>query len=454
MVKKNDCRRDDSCFGRERSLEIVEEVLKLSRADQTEVRLTGFQSSLTRYANSVIHQNVDEINARLSVKAYVGKKMGSVSTNRLDKESIAKTVERALELAELSPENPEFVSLPGPRPIPEAQCYFESTAAATPYDRADNVMEVIAEANKAGFQAAGAHSTGVNEIAVGNSLGVRAYGKSTSAELTCVIMSDEGSGYAQASSRDIANIDAAQVAEEAVRRCLMNKNQIAIEPGEYAVFLEPYAVAEMVSFLSSMGFSAVSYQEGRSFLCGKLGTEIVSPLINICDDGLDPRGAPFPFDGEGQPKSRVALVEQGVAKNLLYDSFAAFKEGKKESTGHYPRGMASNLFLYALPEDSVSQEELMSGVKRGILVTRFHYVRSVHTQKTIITGMTRDGTFLIEDGQVVSALKNLRFTESILNALRSTEGVGREQKLIGTSYSVVAPALRLGKFNFTGQAEH
>ncbi len=443
--------------GRERALEIVDKALKASHADQTEVRLAGYQAHLTRYANSVIHQNVSETNARLSVKVFLGKKMGRAGTNRLDEQSIFNTVKQAMELARVSSENPEFVALPGPRAIQEIQCYFDSAAKATPELRADNVMRVIARAGSSGFEAAGAHSTSINEVAVGNSLGVRAYGASTAADLTCVVLSDEGSGFARASGRDLEDIDPDKVADEAASRCAINRNQIALEPGEYAVVLEPYAVADLVSFLSGMGFSALAYQEGRSFLCGKMGTQIMSPLITIWDDGLDSRGAPFPFDAEGQPKSKVVLVENGVARNLLYDSFSAFKEGKKQSTGHagyYPGGSASNLFVTGVPSKTVSREDLISGLNRGILVTRFHYVRSVHSQKTIITGMTRDGSFLVEDGKIMGAIKNMRFTESILRALGSAEAVGREMKLLGASRSVVAPAMRLGTFNFTGQAGH
>lgn len=438
--------------GKERALDIVDKAIKASPGDQTEVRLTSYQNQLTRYANSVIHQNVAESNARLSVKVYLGKKMGRAGTNKLDDASILRTVNLAAAIARVSPENPEFISLPGPRPLEDALCYFEETAQATPEVRAENVLKVIERAARSGFEAAGAHPTYVSETAIGNSLGVRAYGASTSADLTCVVLSEDGSGFARASSRNLSDIDAEQIGEEATCRCEMNRRQVDLEPGEYAVILEPYAVAELISFLSG-SFSALSYQEGRSPLCGKMGTQIMSPLITIYDDGLDPLGAPFPFDGEGQPKSGIVLVQDGVARNVVYDSFSAFREGKKESTGHggYSGGYPSNLFVCAAPGADVSREELLGGLKRGILVTRFHYVRTVHSQKTIITGMTRDGTFLVEDGKITGAIRNLRFTESILRALGSVEAVGRERKLLG---STVAPAMRLGKFNFTGQAGH
>jgi len=437
--------------GKERALEILGEALRASGGDQAEARLVSHATRLTRYANSVIHQNVAESNARLTVKVYLGKKMGRASTNVLDKESIKKTAEKAREIARMSKENPEFRSLPGPRPIPEVKSYFESTAAAGPDLLADNVMAVIRKAKEKGFDAAGAHSTSVSETAVANSLGVRAYGASTMAELTTVLLSNQGSGYAEAMSRNVEDISPEKVADEAVGRCQLNRDQIALEPGEYPVVLDIPAAADMVRFLSSMGFSALAYQDGRSFLCGKMGQEIVSPLINIWDDGLDPLGAPFAFDAEGQPKSRVVLIERGVAKGVVYDSYAAFKEGKKESTGHAGYGLggqASNLFV---SEGDLTRDQLISGLERGILVTRFHYVRPVHSQRTIITGMTRDGTFLIKNGRIDRALFNLRFTQSIVGALAGCDGLGKERKLSGL---VVAPAMRLRKFDFTGRAGH
>lgn len=433
--------------GREKALELLEEALKACpREAQAEALLNAHDSSLTRYANSTIHQNVTETNAQLSVRVYLGKKMGRASTNVLDKEPVRKAAETATTLAELAPENPEFVSLPGPRPLPEARSYFDSTANAGPGLRADNVLEVIARASARGFQAAGAHATDRVEIAVASSLGVRAYGAATGAALTCVMLSQDGSGYAGAWSRDVNDIDAGKVADEAVERCSTNRDQVALDPGEYAVVLEPYAVGEMITYLSMLGFSARSYQDGQSFLCGNVGKQIMSPCVSIWDDGLDPTGSPFPFDPEGQPKSKVVFIQDGKGAGVAYDSFAAFKEGQRESTGHY--GGCRNLFLGA---GDLSREELIGGIEKGVLVTRFHYVRPVHSQRTIITGMTRDGTYLIDGGRVARAAVNMRFTQSIVAALAGVDALGKERKLEG---SAVVPAIRLARFDFTGRAGH
>lgn len=437
--------------GEERVLEILDRVLRASPGDQTEVRFSSSDNSLTRYANSLIHQNVSERNVRLTVKVYLGKKMGAFSTNRLDDESVMGAVKGAADIARFSPENPEFVSLPGPRPLPSVKSCFESTAEATPEVRAENVLKIINRAKRSGFEAAGAHLTNISETAVGNSLGVMAYGKATSADLTCVIMSDEGSGFARASSRDLSRIDGEKVAEEAALRCELNRKGVDLEPGEYPVILEPYAVGELFSFLGG-AFSAAAHFEGRSPLSGRMGSLVISPLLSVVDDGLDPEGMPFPFDGEGQPKSRIVLVEDGRAKNVVYDSFSAFREGKKESTGHgsgWGGGSPSNMFVTG--SKVVGREDLLSGLDEGVLVTRFHYVRTVHSQKTMITGMTRDGTFLVENGKIKGAVKNLRFTESILRALEGVVGVSEDRQLCG---NVMVPALHLEKFNFTGQADH
>ncbi len=439
--------------GKERILEVLEGALKTCHGDQAEARIVAHDNYLTRYANSTIHQNVSEASARLSLRVYVGKRMGQAGTNDLSSESIARTARRALSIARLSPENPEFVSLPGPREIPRVDSHFESTALADPDLRADNVLAVIGAAKDEGFRAAGFHSTSTKEIGVANSLGVRAYGKSTGARLTCVILSDEGSGYAEASHRDVTQIDPQTVAQEAILRCALNKDQESVEPGEYTVLLEPYAAGELVSVLANLGFSARSYQDGQSFLSGNMGAQVMSPAVTIWDDGLDPAGAPFPFDAEGQPKSKVPLIEKGRGVGVVYDSFTAFRGGLKESTGHAGGYGPSPANLFVAP-GARSKTELMGRVSKGLLVTRFHYVRAVHSQKTVITGMTRDGTFLIRNGKVACAVKNLRFTQSVVSSLATVLEFSKERRLLGIDRAVLTPAMLLEKFNFTGRADH
>jgi predicted Zn-dependent protease len=263
-------------------------------------------------------------------------------------------------------------------------------------------------------------------------------------------MSDTGSGYADALATDVREIDPALVAQTAVMKCESAQNPEVVPPGEYEVILEPRAVADMLSYLVRGGFSASAVSEGRSFLAGKLGEKLFAELFSLWDDGLDPRGFPMPFDLEGVPKQKVVMVEKGVVKDLLYDYKTAKKEGKK-STGHGGFGrwgaMAANLFM--APGDS-TVEEMIKNTKRGILITRFHYTNMAHPMKVLVTGMTRDGTFLVEDGKVTKPVKNLRFTESALRVFGTMDMVGKELHRAGRS---VVPAIHVPAFNFTGVTE-
>ncbi|MEW6724746.1 MAG: TldD/PmbA family protein [Bacillota bacterium] len=442
--------------GRERALELLEKALQLSPGDQTEIILNAGRSYLTRFAENQVHQNVGESNTSLRVKVIKGKKIGTAATNALDDEGIAAVVKRAAEIADLQRDNPRFVSLPEPEPLPTVDAFSEATAATTPEERAQVAGQAISQARENGLRAAGSCSTQVMELAIANSLGVRAYNTSTNASLSTVVMSDSSAGYAAQTSREFADLDGAEVGRIAVRKALDSLESRAIEPGEYEVILEPAAVMNMISFLA-MGFSAVAYNEGRSFLSGKLGQQIVGENITIWDDGLDPRGHAVPFDLEGIPKRRLMLVEKGVAKSICYDSFAAHLEPGKRSTGHsvgMPQfgAIPTNIFI---EPGLATVEEMIASTRRGILVTRFHYVNTVHPVKAIITGMTRDGTFLVEDGRIVGAIKNMRFTESVLRALSHVELIGSEPKLIGGYFGGASvPAMKISKFTFTGVTEH
>ncbi|MCC6443924.1 MAG: TldD/PmbA family protein [Armatimonadetes bacterium] len=439
-------------IGKEAALRILMDAL--SHAGGTaQVALSSGESGLTRYANSVIHQNVSERNVGLSVRAVVGKKIGYARTNSLEKEAVKATVEKAFRFASFQQENPDFVSLPGPRPVPEAEDFSEETASVTPERRADLAGKVLALARKSSVGAAGALSTGYGEYAVANSLGIAAYHRSASAHMSLVgIAEDGGFGYADRMASDIARIDADGLAEEGVRRALDSRNPADIAPGEYDVVLLPYAAADLLEFLGYLGFSALAVQEERSFLCGKFGRKVCGDNITIWDDGLDSRGRITPFDPEGVPKQRVDLITRGVAQACVYDSYTAYKEGK-ESTGHGSGGAGTwgpypgNMLL---EPGSATVEEMIASTGEGLLVTRFHYTNVIHPIQTIITGMTRDGTFRIENGKIAGPVRNLRFTESALGALSRVETIGRDMKLQG---SACVPALKIKGFRFTGATE-
>jgi len=440
-------------LGRERLEEVVKKALAYSKADQTQVTVSTGQSNLTRFASSIIHQNVAERNSSIAVRAIIGKKIGFAMGNSLDDDSVKKTVEKAVEFAKHQRENPEFVSLPGPKEMPEApQTFFDVTAEFTPEDRAVAVEKIANTAVSAKAIAAGMFSTGYNEQAIGNSLGIFVCNNSTSSNLTMVMTADTGFGYASRVSRDVSKIDIEAAAAEAAKAACDSRNPVSIEPGEYDVVLMPYCVQDLMRFLSVLGFSALAVQEGRSFMAGKFGEKICGENITIWDDGYDPNGSVNPFDGEGLPKQKVELIKNGVANAVVYDSFTANKEGK-ESTGHAIGGTgtrgpyATNLFLAAGDE---AIDEMVASTKRGLLVTRFHYCNVIHPMQTVITGMTRDGLFLIEDGKISKPVKNLRFTESVLKTLSNVEMIGKSPICLG---GVTVPALKVRGFRFTGATE-
>lgn len=443
-------------LGRKKMREIAGRVLSLSAAQQTEVIIMSEDSGLTRFANSYIHQNVAERNVGLRVRTVEGKKIGVASINDLSPEALERVVERALTIARLQPENPDFTSLPSPAPIAEVAAFDEATATFGPEDRAKAVGVICQLAVENGLVASGAFTTGAGELAVANSLGIFAHYSTTSADINTVIMSDDSSGYSAATAWKVGEINPEAIGSEAVEKALQSRNPRGLPPGRYAVILEEYAVADMMSMLAYLGFGALSVQEGRSFMTDRFGQQIMNPAISIWDDGLDPTGLPMPFDFEGVPRQRVDLIKEGVAEAVVYDSYTAGKEGKA-STGH---GLpAPNTFgpipthMFMAPGEA-SKEEMLASMERGLWVTRFHYTRPVHPKLAIITGMTRDGTFLIEKGEMAYPIKNLRFTQSYIEALANVERVCRETKLVQDWFGATRiPALKVAEFEFTGATE-
>jgi predicted Zn-dependent protease len=331
----------------------------------------------------------------------------------------------------------------------------EATAHATPEDRAARVADVCALADQRGVRAFGAISSGSVTYSVANSNGLFVSTPRALAHLRIVAMHDDGSGYADRTSSHIGEIDAASAGEEAVEKCLRTRGAESIDPGVYPVILEGYAVAELLEYLDYIGLSGLAVEEGRTFM--RPGEKITGDAITIWDDGQDPAGLPMPIDWEGVPRKHVDLITRGVATGLVHDMASAQRAGV-ESTGHglpapNPNGAyALNLFMAG--GDSASKEDLCQGIERGVWVTRFWYVNVVQPKQSQLTGMTRDGTFLIENGRVSRPIKNMRFTQSVMAAFATATALTRETKLqAGDDYDFVAgyrvPAVRLEKFNFT-----
>lgn len=435
---------------------LAHKILGLSTAQQTEVLIFGTESALTRFANNYIHQNVTETDLSVSVRAVINRKIGVAHTNKLDDASLQRVVDSAIAIASVQQEDPDFHSLPEPAPIMPVNACSEYTASVTPEQRAAGVKVLVALARERGLESAGAFETSVRHIAVANSLGIFAYQARSEAEFHAVVMADNGgSSWTQRDAMDASTFDFEMLARDAVARAERSRNPIDLPIGEYPVVLEAYAVGEMLENLVFMGVGADAVEEQRSWLSAYLGQKIAADIVTIYDDSTDPLGLPSAFDYEGVPKQRVAIIDHGVASSPVYDSYTAQKQGKP-NTGHAlpaPNTFGPFPEHLMMAPGTANREDLLKGIERGVYVTRFHYTNVVHPVQTLFTGMTRDGTFLIEHGELTRPVKSFRFTQSILEVLAGTQAISRERLQTRNYVNVVAPALRCRQFNFTGTTQ-
>ena len=445
---------DAPLLGRAALERLADAALELREAAGVEVLVQHERGGLTRFANSQIHQNVwtDDVEVGVRVVTADGRQ-GVASAHTDDPAVVAATAADALRLAEVSPVDPDF---PGLAPTAEAATVLvdEPTLAASPGDRAADVRAVLAEVPDT-LEAAGAYQTRASELGVFTTTGQRAYAPLSSAQLTLVVIGPSSSGYAEAGGRARSEVDPAGSARRAVGKAKAGVDPVGLDAGDYKVVLEPAATGTLVQFLSYLAFGGKAYLEGRSVASQRLGEQVADRRITIVDDALSPATLGFPFDFEGTPKRRVDLIRDGVLAGVVHDRRTARKAGAV-STGHglpapNPHGpFAVNPLL--MPGDGGGVDDLVAGTERGLLVTRFHYANVVHPLRTAITGMTRDGTFLIEDGRLTRGVRNLRFTQSILGALEHVDAVGTD-----TGYATELffggsrwPALALPRFAFTG----
>ncbi|MBI5711059.1 MAG: TldD/PmbA family protein [Candidatus Eisenbacteria bacterium] len=442
-------------LGREEARLVLREALGMSAADATQAILESRRESLTRFANNEIHQNVTSERHVLTLRAIVGRRTGLATTERLDSSGLAQAADRALAMARLAPEDPGLPDLAPPAECPALEAFVPATAGSTPEERAAAVGPVLAAAAARGLNSAGALSAACGTFAVANTRGLFAWQPETYAQFTCTVRSDDSSGWVDRHRRDVRALETGSLGETAIRKALDSRRPEAVEPGAWTVVLEPAAVAELVAFLATLGLGAQSEQEGRSFLSGRLGQRITGERVMLADDASDPRAFGRPFDYEGTPRRKVELIAQGVARGVVHDRRTA-KQAAVESTGHATVPPASDgplPFNLVLAAGERGLEQLVASVERGILVTRFWYNRVVDPRRTLVTGMTRDGTFLIERGRVTRGVRNLRFNESVLGVLERAEAFGRDAEptvFDFTGNCVVAPALLVRDFHFTG----
>lgn len=447
-------------LGEETVRRLLSDALAQSRAEQAEVVLLSWDGALTRFANNTIHQNVAERDVQVLVRAAWGKRVGGAVTNRLDRDGLRRAVEQAEAAARVAPEIPDFPGLPDPQPVQPVHAFDEAAAAASPQWRAQQVEGLLRVARGEGAVAAGALSTGTHEVAVDNSKGVFCYHAGTRVQFSTVVHVDGASGYAERADWRLEAFDVVSLGRPAVDRARRARNPREVPPGTYPVVLEPYAVQDVVGWMAHAGAGALAVQEGRSWMNGRLGTRALSELVTLWDDGRDPEGIPAPFDFEGVPKRRVVIVDRGVPLGPVYDTQTAAREGKT-STGHaLPRAWAEAAAVGPVPshvflqEGTSTVEDMVRAVDRGLFVTRFWYTRLVHPRDCVVTGMTRDGVFWIEGGEVAYPVRNLRFTQGYVQALAAVQRVGHEAYLLGDRFGAYrVPALQVAEFTFTGVTE-
>lgn len=435
---------------KERCQEIFEKVFKASDADETEASLSSGTSALTRFANNEIHQNVAEEGNSLSVRVVYGKKMARASTNRLDDDSIKKVLVEAKQIALLSPDYPDLLPVLGPQKYQEKENFHASTDGYTPEQRARQVGKVLAACEKEKFSAAGYFSIDSGTSALGNSKGLMAFDRSTGAGFSTTVTGPDSTGWAIDSAPDVNELNVEKKAARAIEKAAKSKNPQALPAGKYTVILEPAAVTDLLVFLI-FGFSAKQVAEKQSFLTDRVGKKIFGDNITLVDDVYHPLQSGQPYDAEGVPKKRLILVENGVVKNLCYDRLTAKKEGK-EPTGHgFPVpntfGAAPGNIVFSGGKTSLA--EMISSTEKGILVTRFWYNRLMEPMQVVVTGMTRDGTFYIENGKIKYGIKNMRFDESVVGMLNKVEALGPAERASGVEAPpMIVPPLKVAEFNF------
>jgi len=433
--------------------EIFERAERAARAAGAEVEiLLGANSfALTRFANNTIHQSVAEERRFASVRTLLGQRTARATTNRFDEASIGATVAQALEITRAQSDDPELLPLAEPATIDEVSRFSPSTAAATPRERASTVAEAIRIVESASGTAAGIFSTGQSVDAVLNSRGLFGYYFDTGAQFSITAMGADSSGWAKASAPDRGAFDPLALARSAANKAALGAHPRELAPGRYTVILEPAAVGDLVGQMC-FDFSATAVRDQRSFLTGRMDTKLFGDGIHIADDVYHPLQSGAPFDGEGVPRRRLALVENGVVRELARSRQEAVRDGV-QPTGHgfpVPNEEGEAPLNIVIEGGGQRLEDIIASTERAILVTRFWYIREVDPYQKIMTGMTRDGTFLVEGGRVVCGMKNFRFNESLIELLNKVDAMSPSERVSGEeSFDMVAPAMRVRDFNFT-----
>ncbi|HWB86717.1 MAG TPA: TldD/PmbA family protein [Bryobacteraceae bacterium] len=441
-------------FNPARCADVFNQVANAARThgvSEIEIILAGSNQALTRFANSAIHQNVAERTTHLSVRPMIDGRTARAGTNRLDAEAIRQVVEEAVAITRLTEADAEMLPLASAAPYDPVDRHFEGTANATPEERAQAVAEAIAAVECEHQTAAGIYSTDESVFALMNSRGISAWYAETMARFSITAMARDSSGWAKASACNHAHLNPPDLARAASRKAAGSCSPRELPPGRYTVILEPAAVLDLVGQMFG-DFSATAIRDGRSFLTDRIGKKLFGENITIHDDAWHPLQAGAPFDGEGVPRTRLTLVDQGVVREIAYSRQAAHAAGAAP-TGHgypLPNEYGESPANIVIEGGSASVEEMVKSTSRGILVTRFWYIREVDPYEKMFTGMTRDGVFLVEDGRITAGLRNFRFNQSLLELLSNAEMLSAPARVSGEeAFDMVVPAMKVRDFNFT-----
>jgi len=452
---KTDSAADRAELSSERELRgLLETVLRLAKkapAEETEVHVEEVDDSLTRFANNAIHQNVAERGVIVSVRTIVDGRTARATTNRLDEDSLRGAIDAALSLAHSQPKDPQLLSVPGKQRYRAVNRVVKASAVVTPEDRARAVRRACDLAVKNGQVAAGIFATGESQTVVGNSRGLFAAYRETHAEFSITMQEGAATSWAKANSADVRAFDPQKLAARASDKAHRALNPQELSPGRYSVILEPSAVLDLVGFLF-YDFAATALADKRSCLNDRLGKPLFGKNISITDDAYHPLQLGANFDGEGLPRQRVTLVDEGVTKNLVYSRRSA-KAARKTPTGHgfaLPNEYGEAPMNLVFGGGDSSLEEMIASTPRGLLVTRLWYIREVDPYEKVMTGMTRDGLYLVEHGKVTSAVRNFRFNQSLIEMLRNVELLGPAVRATGEeAFEMVVPAMKVRDFHFS-----
>jgi len=462
---------------KDQAADIFDRIKKLSTADEVEVLISGGSFALTRFANNTIHQNVAEENHTISVRTVFDGCTARATTNKFDDDGLRRVVESSEALARVQHPDPDLLPMPDSQeaagsadPTEESvratqvpSRHFAETAATTPQLRAAGVKRIVEVAQKYKLTTAGIFSSSETVEGIFNSRGLSDWHTQTLAEVSITMLAADSSGWQKANSPDVANLDPLSLAEIAAKKALDSAHPAEIPAGKYTVILEPAAVLDIVGFMF-WDYSGVALLDQRSFLTGRIGGKLFGENITIWDDVTHPLQTGSPFDGEGMRRQRVSLVENGVVKRVVYARATAERMkrselrdqvGPIEPTGHgfaLPNEMGEmplNI-VFATPENPQTLAQMIASTERGVLVTRLWYIREVDPYEKIVTGMTRDGTFLVENGRVRQGVRNFRFNESLIHMLSNVDTMSAPLRSCGEeSFDMVVPAMKVRDFNFT-----